>query len=178
MHKDWNRANKLYEREQFAEAFGLYLEIYQAARIANDVEQLGQVACRLGECYLSGEGTNEDHQRAVMYFKEACACGDVDGKAYYGIMLLGDFGRFCADPEQGAKYLHQAARDGSIQAVYGLAGFYESGDYAPYIPQDFDMAVQYYKQAKRLGVPYAQADIDRFSKPLFAKHYKRLRAPD
>lgn len=175
MHKDWIKANRLYDREQYAEAFGLYQQIYQDARAENDVEQLGMVACRLGECYLSGEGVAEDNQRAVMYFKESCACGDVNGMAYYGIMLMADFGRFKADPELGARYLHQAARGGSVQAVYSLAGFYESGDYAPQIPQDFDMAVHYYKQAKALGVPTASLDLARFSKPLLSKHYKRLR---
>ena len=178
MEKRWIKAEQLYDNEQFAEAYGIFLEIYQEARIQNDVQMLGQVACRLGECYLSGEGVTEDHQRAVLYFKESCACGNVDGMAYYGIMLLSDFGRYSEDPELGAKYLQQAAQGGSIQGVYALAGFYESGDYAPYIPQDFDMAVYYYKRAKALGVPTAQLDLDRFSKPMFSKHYKRLRAPD
>lgn len=160
---------------QEAKAYEIFYEVYLDARTSNDVDILGEVACKLGECYLSGEGVKEDAEKAFMYFKEGTACGNTEAKAYFATALLYGTARYEVDVKKGTEYLVEAASEGSFQAIFMLAEFYESGEFAPHIPQNFDKVVECYKRLKAMGYPYADTELARFKKPLFGKNYQRIR---
>lgn len=103
---------------------------------------------RLGICYFYGIGTTKNNQEALQYLRVAADRGNMEASAYTGVLLME-----ANEWEEGVAYLEEAAQQGFDMAQYELGNCYLKGEG---VPQNDEMAMQWYQQAAENGNEDAQ----------------------
>ena len=80
----------------------------------------------LGDCYLYGEGTDIDYEKALNWFYRAAMNGFVPVLNYLGICYDKGWGVEC-DPTQAYRFYKTAAFKGDIDGCFNLAVVYRDG---------------------------------------------------
>lgn len=130
---------KAFEIEDFSTAFRL-LSRHSIVLNAN-----GQ--CNLGFMYGTGQGTTQDYNQAVSWYRKSAEQGDSGGQNNLGIMYENGLG-VTQDYVQAVSWYRKAAGQGNASAQYRLGYMYELG-YG--VGKNLTTAVSYYQLAARQG---------------------------
>ncbi len=104
----------------------------------------------LGVKYATGDGVPQDYARAVEWFREAAAAGDVGGQYNLGGLYANGKG-VPQDYAKAAQWYHKASEQGDGGAQYRLGVLYTEGRG---VPQDYAKAIKWLRLAipRRFGI--------------------------
>lgn len=130
----------------------------------------------IGLCYKTGDSVPQSYDMALQYFQRAAAQGHRDAQFEAGEIL--DFQKF--DFNNAAKFYQQASLQKHPRALSYLGYFFQ---YGLGVPQSWDQAIKYYKQAVEQSDLCGLALLERcYLKSTFrssfeaAHHYYNLRS--
>ena len=126
-------------KQECSEAEKKYLD---AAKAGDSTAQLN-----LGNCYLWGQGANQDYSEAVYWFRKAADQGNTDAQNKLGVRYCNGQG-VKQDYVEAAKWFRKAAEAGNMKAQCNLGGSYSEGQG---VKQDYTEAVRWYKKAAEQG---------------------------
>ncbi len=121
---------------------------------AGDLEAI----TRLGRCYISGDGVEENNQEAIKWLK--LAADEKHPEAQY---LLGSLYEKMNIPKEGIGYLTSAAETGFADAQSKLGYCYATGTG---VEKDLEMAVDLIRQAALQGNEMAMGNLPKVEKML------------
>ena len=101
----------------------------------------------LGVMYYYGDGVQQDYAKALSYFEQAAADGDVDAINNLGLMYDEGLGVEQSDTK-ARQYFEQAANKGDASSLYNLGLMYMDGQG---VDQNYTKAFTYYEQAAEKG---------------------------
>ncbi len=124
-----------------------------AASTGNDPEAW----YRMGLGYDYGEGTEQNHARALQWYLQAAEQGHIPAQVKAGdFFTLGTGSE--VDLAEAAAWYRRAAEQGHVGAQQNLAAMYDSGRG---VAQDLRQATELYRRAAAQGAPNAQAWLGR-----------------
>jgi len=95
----------------------------------------------IGNCFLNGEGVDQDELKAFEYFYEAAAEGNAEAQNSLGYLYL--YGQVVPKEELKAfEYFYEAAARGNAEAQNSIANLYLRGEK---VPKDEKKAFEYYQ---------------------------------
>jgi TPR repeat protein len=102
---------------------------------------------RLGNKYENGEGTTNDVDEAVKWYRKAAETGNPDGMVNLGIMYCIGKG-FQKDAAEAMKWFHKAADAGNANGLSCLGVMYQNGEG---VKKDAAEAIEWYRKAADAG---------------------------
>ncbi|MCD8089857.1 MAG: sel1 repeat family protein [Clostridiales bacterium] len=141
------------ESTDLAKIFGLYEE----AAKENDAYALNNLGC----CYLNGEGTEQNYEKAVECFERAA--GLKDDLAFLNLAACYSFGLGTDKNLEKAFELYKQSADlGNNTALKMLANSYY---YGRGVKQDTKEALKYYKASEKTGDKDSAKMVEKILKP-------------
>ena len=126
----------------FHRNFPLALKWFQeAAAENNDVSLL-----HLGHMYYFGWGVQQNYQKAFDFYIKAASYGNANAQTQLGYMLIYGHG-VQQDVNEGITFFRKAAEQGHPAAQWSLGDIYFHGASRTGKVQDYDTAVEYFRQA-------------------------------
>ncbi len=105
------KAYAVYKMGQFDEAFDRYKVIAESGNT--------QGMLNLANMYAAGEGTEQDHEKALHWYRKAAEAGDANGMFETAQAYEKGLGTE-ADPARARRWYEQAAENGNAEAQYAL----------------------------------------------------------
>lgn len=108
---------------------------------------------KMGKCYYTGDGMQQDLEQAVYCFRKAAEQGDVEAQFWLGYCYNNGHG-VKKDMNKAAQWYEQAANYGHADAQCNLGYCYYSGDG---VEQDDNKAIYWFERAAKQGQVKAQS---------------------
>jgi TPR repeat protein len=138
----YKKAKKLLKREQYSDAFSLYLEL------ANFGDP--KVHNIIGWMYFNGEGVEKNVDAAVKYFTKGADLNDPESE-YFLCIACKSLEKY----SESRNWCLKAANKSYSPAMYSLGCIYELGIG---VEKDFEEAFQWFKKGARKGHVFAEKE--------------------
>ncbi|KAI9284611.1 hypothetical protein BC943DRAFT_325217 [Umbelopsis sp. AD052] len=112
----------------------------------------------LGRMHRAGLGVEQDHSKAVEYFRKGAQTGNTQCNFMLGVYASTPQADGAADQAAAFKYFQKAAIKGMPEAQYNVGLRYFTGNG---IEQNFVNAAEFYQMAAAQGFPLAQSNLAR-----------------
>lgn len=115
----------------------------------------------LGICYYSGEGVEQDYEKAEMWLRKAAEQGDALalynlGELYYETLFCVDAEQFGCRSRKALDSFRLAAEKGNVNAMFRIGNCYGLG-YGTH--QNIEEASKWFRKAAELGHVLAQRSV-------------------
>ncbi|QHW00873.1 serine/threonine-protein kinase [Spirosoma endbachense] len=177
VERDYQKAREYYERaaaagiakakynlgELYTNGYGVNRNLYEAARWYREGAELGDASAqyKLGLAYHYGSGVNRDYSQAEYWYRKSAEQRYAEAQNALGALYyFGYIGGKGIDYATARFWYEQAARQNNMYSLYNLG--YMS-DYGEGVVRDWNVAVDYYKRAARLGYAKAQNRLNQYS---------------
>jgi len=133
---NYNKACKAYEDKDYTTAYELFYDLAMQSDISCQVN--------VANMLLHGLGVEKNEDRAYEWFEQAALNEDKEAQYIHGWHCISK-----EDFSEGIKHIELSAKEGFLDAVYDLAGFYSNGLYG--LDTDDSKASTLYEEAVLLG---------------------------
>jgi TPR repeat protein len=135
-------------------------DIEKAIRIWKEFANQGNsdAQWRLGSCYISGNGVDQDDKKAIELYKKSATQGNGDAQAALGACYIDGVG-VSKDTEKGMEFLKKSVLKGNKTGLYLLGQMYESLSSIKNMPELKDKSIELYKMSAKKGFELAQKKL-------------------
>lgn len=132
------------KEEPMSEEVKMYLKIAQRG--------IDEGQYNLGVCYETGDGVQQNYEKALFWYKKAADQGHAKAQYNLGVMVYNGYGTK-ADPQQAAQLFLLSANQGDMYAQFNMGVCYYKGEG---VEQNILRALEWFKKAADQGHPQAK----------------------
>lgn len=111
---------------------------------------------RLGKCYYSGDGIEQDKEKALFWLEKAAGQSNVDAQLLLASIYMEGEKGIEQDETKGIYWLKEAASQGNVKAQLIIAQCYDEGSG---VAKDLNEAANWYRKAAEQGDADAQFEL-------------------